>query len=405
MAIHFSLGLQQGPVLDSFKKIVHEWNIEHVDAEVELKEYTDYGQPAKEALEKPENEQPSLVLAPEFMTGKMMEAFGKKKILPIGSLLEKESLSDIAEIVKRTFGDKEGNLVSLPFNPACGVIYTNKTLLKAMGKDPNWTPKSIEELEEVSQLLVDKKLVEAGYTFAWPPAYSMEVPAAQVDFPLVQPENGKLGYGKYQFSAEWLTNHMLALRTQQKRKIFLYAGQTNDAKKPFVEGKVAFFMQGSTHLPLLQKDAKFEVGCGALPTLLPGQKEKYAFPLGGAAIWVLNNAQTQKMLDGVRGFLNYLASKKIQERWHKETGYVPVRASIAKDLQEFYKDHPLHKAVFEQTIGARLGKYSFGIGAPNYAEARKELFDVIEKILSEKTTDEEVKTLLKEFDKKYTARA
>lgn len=79
MTIHFSLGLQQGPVFDSFKKIVHEWNREHVDAKIELKEYSDYGQPAKDALEKPENEQPSLVLAPEFMTGKMMEAHEKKK--------------------------------------------------------------------------------------------------------------------------------------------------------------------------------------------------------------------------------------------------------------------------------------------------------------------------------------
>lgn len=407
MTIHFWQGLQQGPVLDSFKQIVHEWNVAHAECPVQLKDFTDYGNPVREGLAATPEDQPTLVLAPEYMTGKMMEAFGQKKVVPITDLLDKKLLLDIAEIVRRTFGDKHGNLVSLPINPACGVIYTNKDLLQKIGKDPNYVPQTIEELEQISKQLIDAKLVEAGYTCAWPAAYLVEVPAAQQDFPLVLPENGKLGHGNYQFSKEWLVKHFLHLRQQKRDGIFLYAGKDNNSRHPFIQRKVAFFMQGSTHHPILQKEANqtslpFEVGCGPLPILVPGHPTKYAFPLGGAAIWVLDNPPTQKMIEGVKAFLTYLASEDTQIKWHKQTAYVPVLNSLPQKLVDFHRDNPLHKAVVAQTIEAVLGTYSFGVQAPNYADARKELFDLIEKILDLQLPDDQILPLLQQFDAKYS---
>lgn len=406
MSIHLWHGLQQGPVLDSFKKIVEEYNISHSDT-VELTAFDNYGKPATEAFAKSEEEQPSLVLAPEFQTSMMTERLRNGLVTPINQLLEQVQLDEIADIVKKTFGDVNGNLSSLPFNPSCGVIFTNQDMLSKNGMDPNWTPKSLEELEAVCKELQAKKISAGGWTCAWPAAYLAEVPASQQDFALVSPQNGKLGYGEYQLSKQWLINHFLDLRKQQKEGIFVYAGQTNDARKPFIEGKVAFFMQGSTHDPILQTEASkaerpFKVGCGALPTLTRGQQDNYAFPMGGAAIWALNNKQTQHMVNGVKEFLTYLATKEVQERWHKETAYVPVRKSLPKELEEYYKNHPVHKAVVLQTIEATLGNHSFGIHAPNWADARKELFNLIEKILSPDTQDDQVEVLLKEFDAKYS---
>lgn len=407
MPLIFFLALQEGPVLDSFKQIVHEWNISHLDAQVELTHFVDYGAPAREALAMPREDAPTFVLAPEYMTSTMMGALKEKRIIPISELLDQEKLDEIAEIVKYTFGDKEGNLSSLPLNPSCGVIYSNKDLLKAGGIDPNYIPESLEQLESICQVLIQKGVVTAGYTTAWPPAYLIEVPAAQQDIPLVIPDNGKLGYGEYVLSQEWLKQHLLDIRKQQKNGTYLYAGKDNNSRKPFIERKVAFFMQGSPHYQILQREASgsmepFEVGSGPLPSLFRGQEKKHAFPLGGASIWVLDNAKTEQMIQGVRAFLNYLTEIEIQEKWHKETAYVPVLKALPKQLSEFYEDHPLHKAVVEQTIEATLGTYSFGIHAPNYGEARKEMFDLIERILSPETNDQEVETLLKQFDEKFS---
>lgn len=396
-------GLQKGPILNSFETIINEWNIENTAYQVKLKHYDNYGAPADEALTADKNQQPQLVLAPEYKTSKMMEALKLKQIVPINQILDKVQLSEIAEIVKRTFGDKDGNLASLPLNPSCGVIFTNKNMLKAIGRDPDFVPKSIEELEEVCRELIAQNITEKGYTCAWPAAYLVEVPAAQQNLPLIEPENGKLEYGNYHLSKEWLKQHFLHLRKQQQEGIFVHAGDDNNSRKPFIERKVAFFMQGSTHYSLLQQEAqgKFEIGCGPLPTLVHGQNEKYAFPLGGGSIWVLDNPQTQKMINGVRAFLNHLADKKFQEKWHRETAYVPANATLPPTLTEFYKTNPLHQAVVSQTIEARVGNYSFGLHAPNYADARKAIFELIRNILKA-SFDEEVDLLLQDFDKKYS---
>ena len=189
MAIQLWHGLQAGPVLDTFTKIVESYNANHIDCPIELTHFEKYGDPPSVALSKSEEEQPHLVLAPEFTTSAMMNALKEKKLLPGYEFLDPDKLSDIADIVKRTFGDEDGNLNSLPLNPSCGVIYSNKELLKAVGKDPDYIPESLEELEEVCQEMIKGGHVESGYTCAWPPCYLIEAPAAQQDLALVEPEN------------------------------------------------------------------------------------------------------------------------------------------------------------------------------------------------------------------------
>lgn len=391
----------QGPVYDYLQGKVNEWNKSHLECRVEMRNFPGpYGKSVDEALHKPDAEQPAFVLAPEFMTSRMVGALEQKRVVPISEVLTRDQLNKIAEIVKRTFGDREGNALSLPLNPACGILYTNREALQAIGRSPDYVPASIEELEAVCREMIAKRVVEYGYTCAWPAAYLIEVPAAQLDLPMALPDNGFQGYGDYQLVQ--FKNHFLHLRQQVREHILLYAGHDNNARTPFIGRKVAFFMQGSSHCKILQGEAKFEMGYGPIPALTPQQKEKFAFPLGGASIWVLRNEKTQKMIEGVRAFLNYLSSDEVQQQLHEETASVPVSKTLPSKLEDFYKSHPLHRAVVEQTVAGRLGRYSYGIHMPNYAEARAALFELIEKILDlEYTRDEEVSDLLNVFDRKY----
>ncbi len=405
MAIHFWIATD-GPVANYLETKINEWNRSHLECQVELKNSASdrsYGVPARVALASPEAEQPSLVLAPEFMTGTLMQAIGEKKVIPVHEILDTRQLEKIATLIQKTFGDAEGRAVSLPLNPACPVIYSNKKLLEQAGYNPDFIPKSIEELEACARDIMKKGLVEKGYTTAWPAAYLIEIPAAQVEVPLAEPDNGFSGKGRYVLSSGWIKNHLLDLRRQAKEGIYTYAGPDNNAKKPFLDKKVVFYMQGSSHAEFLQKEADFEVGYGELPTLDKGQTEKCAVPLGGASIWVLDNAQTRAIVKNVRAFLDFLASDEFQEGLHKTCVSVPVSKTLPNQLEEYYKAHPLHKAVAMQTIEAKLGKFSFGIRMPNYDAARKELlFTLIQKFVDEKTTDEEAIKLLEDFDKTYS---
>lgn len=395
-----------GPVVDCLQTQVDTWNRTHVECQVEIKNTVgnlNYGVPAQVALNAASADQPSLVLAPEFMTGTMAAAVKSKKVIPVYEILDQAELNNIATLVQRTFGDNEGRALSLPFNPACGILYTNKDALEKVGKNRDYVPQTMEELEAVCKQMIDLKIVDNGYTCAWPAAYLVEVPAAQQNIPLATPDNGFSGHGTYQLSQQWFRNHLLDIRQQVKEGIFVYAGKDNNAKMPFLNKKVAFYMQGSSHAEFLQKEATFAVGCGALPTLEKGQKEKCAFPLGGSSIWVMDNEQTRNALKGVRGFLDYLASNEVQKALHEQAACVPVSSSLPATLEAFYKDHPLHKAVVAQTIEAKLGSFSYGIRMPNYGEARKALFDLIEKIVDvHNTSDAQVDDLLKEFDAKYS---
>lgn len=409
MTIHFWHSLQPGPVSEIFHHEVDQWNRSQSQWKVELNCCSQiYSDPVHAAFSLEKNaEQPQLILGPQYAEGKLITDSGIKKIIPIGELIEHEYLDKIARIVKFTFGDKDGNLLSLPLNPACGVIFSNQDVLKKAGMDPHFIPRSIEELEEICQELIQKGLVEFGYTCAWPAAYLVEIPAAQQDFPLIVPDNGRPDNERtkqwtYQFKSEWLIRHLLDLREQQKKGIFVYAGRDNNSRHFFTQGRVAFYFQGSSHNQLLDNESKFTLGCGELPTLVKGQQEKYAFPLGGASVWVINSEATQTMIEGVKAFLKFLAGEDFQERWHKQIACVPVSLSLSSRLKAFYQDNPLHKAVVSQTIEAKLGRYSFGLHAPNYEAARKELFALIEKILDVNTQDQEVEGLLAEFDQKFS---
>lgn len=394
-----SLGGQPGSVL---YEIVQEYNKDH-HPQVLLESITpqNYAAAAKEALEKGPEKRPHFILAPEYMTGTMQQALKEGKMISVSSLLDQNKLNDIAEIVSKTFG-----VDSLPFNPACGVLYMNKTLLQENGFDPNWKPNTFEELINAAKTIKDKTGISHGYTCAWPEAYLVEIVLAQKNLSLFKKD------GAYNFVQ--LSEHLLNLRQLVKEEIFLApdTGNYDPTRKAFIQGKVAFYMQGSGHATIIEQEAKaanFEVGYAPLPTLSKNQEVKYAFPLGGAAIWIFNTSidkeennnpsnqiSIQSMTEGVRQFLNYLASEEIQTKWHIRTAYVPVSKTVRASLQDFYKTHPLHEAVVAQTIDAPLGENSFGIKKENYHLIRPKLYPLIRELLLLEGSQKDVKAIIKE---------
>lgn len=405
-----SLGGYPAQVLN---EIVVKYNEEH-ETPIELVAISpqEYAQAALNALECPPKDRPNLVLVPEYMTGRYrLEAQQSNRLIPISNILDEENLAEISELVRRTFGE-----YSLPMNPACGVMYTNRAALAAIGKDPEWTPSTFEELIEVSRELVGRGIVKHGFTCAWPESYLIEAVFSQRDLPLVEPNNGADGYGQYCLSR--MKEHVLDYWQLVKDNLFLppQTGNYDPTRDPFINGETAFYMQGSGHFSLISKEAggKFALGCGTLPKLSLEQEDKYAFPLGGAAVWVLNRepagiphpAIVEKMKQGVREFLNFLAGKGFQEEWHMKTSYVPVRRSLIESLKEFYEATPLHRAVVEQTLKAPIRNYNFGIKMSNYIDVRKKIYPMLYDLFQFQGTKEEaaalIETRLREFDAEWS---
>ena len=316
-----------------------------------------------------------------YMTGDLLQSGKTRSIV---DLLDQERREDIADLVARTFGPH-----SLPFNPACGVLYINQNLIE----DLTWRPESFEDLIAMGRKMVQTGKSEYGFTCAWPEAYLVEMVLAQQNLPLLTPE------GNYNFSQ--LAPHILDLWKLVQEKVFLppEPGNYDPTRILFTSKKVALYMQGSGHHALISSQAPFKVNCSPLPKLSQGQQKKCALPLGGSAIWLLNSS---KMVAQVRTFLNYFASQEVQERWHIETAYVPVSRSLLSKLSDFYASHPLHQAVVEQTLQAEVGENSFGIKKAGYADVRKQLYPLIRSLITLEGNEEEVEAkiqeVLKEFD-------
>jgi sn-glycerol 3-phosphate transport system substrate-binding protein len=379
ISLWHSLGNQ--PVL---QKIVEDYNQTHPHAQVQLnfvnpQDYAAAARRALEALDSP----PDMILAPEYMTGDLLQAQQEGKLCSVSALLDPERQQDIADLVARTFGPH-----CLPLNPACGVLYINQDLLE----DPNWRPESFEDLIAMSRQIVQDGKSEYGFTCAWPEAYLVEMVLAQQDLSLLTPE------GDYNFSQ--LASHIFDLWKLVQEKTFLppATGNYDPTRTLFTAKKVAFYMQGSGHYALITTAAPFKVNCSPLPKLSLGQQKKYALPLGGAAIWVLNSS---KMVDQVRTFLNYFASQEVQERWHVETAYVPVSRSLLPKLSQFYTTHPLHQAVVEQTVQAEIGENSFGIKKVGYADVRKQLYPLIRTLITQEGSEEDVTAKIREMVKEF----
>jgi len=142
-----SLGGYPAEVLS---EIVSDYNSSQDDFSVELISQNphDYAAAAKQALIKSPEERPHFTLAPEFMTGAMQHGLKDGRIISAHLLLSKARLADISAIIRETFGTH-----CLPFNPACGVLYINESLLKQVGIDLNWQPKTLEDLIQVSKTI------------------------------------------------------------------------------------------------------------------------------------------------------------------------------------------------------------------------------------------------------------
>ncbi|MFS8563167.1 MAG: extracellular solute-binding protein [Rhabdochlamydiaceae bacterium] len=424
--LEFSHSLQGGPgsPLEAFNQVVQEWNVScqeaHPDWQVEINVAgTTYADPVK-ALELPREQRPTFVLLPEYLKSKMEAATQDGTALPIDTLIKPETIGDINQIVRETFGSKNGRLECLPFNPSCAGMFANQDVLKAIGKAPDYSPASREELEEVAQLIFANKdmLVKEGllapdfgiYTCAWPAAYLVEIPLTQQGQPLIEPTNGRLGPGRYVLKTAFPL--FLQLREDVRNGVFIYGGQQLGSRELFLEKKAVFYMQGLGHGPILKSlKPTFPIQAGVVPTPKGLQGRVQAVPIGGASVWVLDSNKTQRMIEGVRAFLDYLSSREIMKKWHIDTGCVPVLKSTQAELKEtkIYDKHPLHRAVIAQTVEAEPGENSFGFHTPNWADARKDIFAIIERVIeregdgSFKLTDAQVGELLAAFDHKFNS--
>ncbi len=332
--------------------------------------------------EKDRVKRPHLLMVSEYNTLTIFHQ--KSDYIPLYKLINVEE-TNFVPVIREFYSFKEeekgkASLYSLPFNCSTAILFYNKDIFKKAGL-PNRAPETWEEME-----IYAKKLHDAGYiafTTAWPAAYLLEHFSVVHNIPFATEKNGFWGDSpKLLVNTKPFVDQLNKFAEWASKGYYVYSGRIAEkAEEKFIKQECAMLLQGANRLTFVSGKG-FEVGVGTYPywgKMVPNGP--YALNIGGTSIWVLSGHSFYK---GVEKFLNYLASEKVQQRWHETTGYLPTTMHAYERTKRgvFYKDNPAAKIAVEQVVERKQQDLPNGIRIDNYAIARERLINAIDDVLS-----------------------
>ena len=334
---------------------------------------------------------PHIVQIFEVGTATMMAAH--RAVYPVYKLMNKfgEPLNpeDFLSSVTAYYTDPDGNMFSMPFNSSTPVLYYNRDALNNAGfKSP---PKTWDELEQISREGL-RKNSSCGLTVGWQSWTQLENFGAVHDIPFATLSNGFEGLdSEVKLNHPAFVRHISKLANWQRDKVFVFGGRRSDAAPKFYNGQCMFYINSSASYSSVKANVtKFNFGVSFLPHWKDLVKDPKNSIIGGASLWVL-----KKHLDsdykGVAKFLSFLASRSVQSRWHRETGYLPVthEAYEYTKSQGFYDQNPgTETAILQMTRGEPTAN-SKGLRLGNFVQIRDVINEELESIWAGNKTAKE----------------
>ena len=345
----------------------------------------------------------------EVGTATMMAAKGAIK--PVYEVMAESGLpfdpDDYLPTVTGYYTNREGKMLSMPFNSSTPILWYNVEAFKKAGLDPDKPPKTWPEVAEYSKKLV--KVGYSGFSTAWISWIHMENFSAWHNIPFGTKSNGFDGTDtQYVCNSPLHVKHIQQLADWQKDKIFIYGGRRNLGDPKFETAEVAMHTESSAGYARFKKNCKFEFRTSMLPYWpeAPGAPQNTI--IGGASLWVLQGHPAEEY-KGVATFFTYLSSPSVQAEWHKATGYLPITtdAYYLTKGQGFYQENPGMETALKQMILNKPTANSKGMRFGNFLQMRSIVYDTLEGIFAGKKTaqqglDDAVKAgnkLLRKFEK------
>ena len=339
--------------------------------------------------EKDRSKRPHLLMVSGYNTLTIFHQ--KDDYIPLHKLINVEE-ANFVPVIREFYSFKETEkskaaLYSLPFNCSTAILFYNKDIFKKAGL-PDKAPETWEEMEIYAQ-----KLLAAGhtaFTTAWPAAYLLEHFSVVHNIPFATEKNGFWGdTPKLLINTQPFVDQLNKFSEWASKGYYIYSGRIAEkAEEKFIKQECAMLLQGANRLAFV-KDKGFDIGVGTYPywkKMAPNGP--YALNVGGTSIWTLNGHSSY---EGVKTFLNYLASENVQQRWHETTGYLPTSMSAYERTKKgiFYQENPAAKIAVEQVVERQQKDLPNGVRIENYGQVREKIIDFIDAIFISKIPVEE----------------
>ncbi len=298
-----------------------------------------------------------------------------------------------------------GKFNSLPWNSSNPILYYNKDIFRAAGLDPEKPPETFEDM-----LTACDKIVSSGAAkncISWPlHGWFFEQWMANMGAELANNGNGRDARATEAYldgdAAKTILNWW---KEMYDKGYYAYSGKLEDwdgADAIFVSGQSAMEITSTSDVVNRQNDAAengFELGTSYLP--YPASSERAGVVVGGASIW-LTKDHPDNELQAAKNFMIWFTNTENAVRWHKATGYFPVRKSAVDVLkaENWFQQNPAYKAAFDQLLETKEIPATQGALIGAFPEVRTIIEQAVEKVLvGDATVDDALSAAKKDADK------
>jgi len=277
------------------------------------------------------------------------------------------------------YTDRNGKMLSFPFNSSTPVFFYNKDVFKKAGiTEP---PKTWRDVQEAA---VKSKAAGSacGFTTGWQSWVHLETMSAWHNSEFATRANGFEGFdAQLNFNTIMLVRHISLLSSWVKGELFTYAGRRNEPEAKFFNGECAMLTSSSAAYANIKKNAKFDFGVAKLPYYEEEPGAPFNTIIGGASLWVMAGKKPAEY-KGVAAFFEFLSSPVIAAEWHQQTGYLPITnaAYMATKKGGFYDQNPGTDISVEQMTGRKPTKVTKGIRLGYFVQIRGIIDEELESV-------------------------
>jgi sn-glycerol 3-phosphate transport system substrate-binding protein len=332
---------------------------------------------------------PQIVQVFEVGTATMMAAKGAVK--PVYQLMteQKEPFDPKGFLgaVYSYYADTSGHLISMPFNSSTQVLYVNDDAFKKAGLDPANPPKTWPEMAQAMEKLKASG-APCAFTTGWQSWVQLESFSAWHNVPFATLQNGFGGLGtRLEFNGPVQVKHIQNLGEWAKKGLFTYKGRKDEPLAAFTSGECAMITTSSGSYANIKANAKFAWRVAQLPYYADVKGAPQNTIIGGATLWVLNQ-KDPKNYKGIAKFFAFLSTPEIQEKWHADTGYVPITLA-AYDLAKkngLYTERPGFDIAIKELTNKPPTANSKGLRLGNFVQIRNIIDEELESVWSGQKT-------------------
>jgi sn-glycerol 3-phosphate transport system substrate-binding protein len=330
---------------------------------------------------------PDLVMLEDTSLQQMIDT---QSVLPAEACVkaDKYDTSDHLERVL-SYYTVDGTLWPMPFNVSNPVLLYNKLAFETAGLDPESPPKTLDEVKDAAQALVDNGVTESGFSLKLDPWY-LEQWLAKAGKPYVNNGNGRQSRST---ATAFDVKAGVEIFTWMKDMVDADLAVTNDAENfdnlfAIGEDNAAMTIDTSASLgsivDVLGSGQYPNVEIGVAP--MPGPAGKGGVLVGGAALYMSNKSSAAEKA-ATWEYLKFLNTPETQADWGASTGYIPIVESATElpTIQDLWAESPFFKVAYDQLLTGVENTATAGPVIGDYQGVRDSVLDAIEAMLTQGT--------------------